>query len=246
MGDFNRDNRTGGGRSFGGGGRSFGGGGAGGRSFGGGGRSMGRPQMHKATCSQCGNECEIPFKPTGDRPVFCSTCFSAQGGGNAGRPERKSFDRPRFNDRKPNSDDKQMHEAICAKCGNKCEVPFKPMAGKPVYCNQCFEKGGKNTIELKDQLAAVNAKLDKIMKAGAKGAKIMIGGRLNGADISRSQFFAEGKIPLATLRADIDYAPAKAKTTYGILGVKVWIYKGEVAENQDKKPADSLNVGFGV
>jgi small subunit ribosomal protein S3 len=72
--------------------------------------------------------------------------------------------------------------------------------------------------------------LDKIMKAGAKGAKIMIGGRLNGADISRSQFFAEGKIPLATLRADIDYAPARALTTYGILGVKVWIYKGEVTE----------------
>jgi small subunit ribosomal protein S3 len=74
--------------------------------------------------------------------------------------------------------------------------------------------------------------LDKIMKAGAKGAKIMIGGRLNGADISRSQFFAEGKIPLATLRADIDYAPARALTTYGILGVKVWIYKGEVQEEQ--------------
>lgn len=78
--------------------------------------------------------------------------------------------------------------------------------------------------------------LDKIMKAGAKGAKIMIGGRLNGADISRSQFFAEGKIPLATLRADIDYAQARAWTTYGILGVKVWIYKGEVVENNGKKP----------
>lgn len=74
--------------------------------------------------------------------------------------------------------------------------------------------------------------LDKMIKAGAKGAKIMIGGRLNGADISRSQFFAEGKIPLATLRADIDYAQARAKTTYGILGVKVWIYKGEVKEEQ--------------
>lgn len=76
--------------------------------------------------------------------------------------------------------------------------------------------------------------MDKIMKAGAKGAKIMIGGRLNGADISRSQFFAEGKIPLATLRADIDYAQARALTTYGILGVKVWIYKGEVKEEEQR------------
>lgn len=76
--------------------------------------------------------------------------------------------------------------------------------------------------------------VDKVMKAGAKGVKVMIGGRLNGADISRSQFFAEGKIPLATLKADIDYATARAWTTYGILGVKVWIYKGEV-KPEDKK-----------
>lgn len=75
---------------------------------------------------------------------------------------------------------------------------------------------------------AANQTMDKMMKAGAKGAKIMIGGRLNGAEISRSQFFAKGKIPLATLRADIDYGTARAWTTYGILGVKVWIYKGEV------------------
>lgn len=77
---------------------------------------------------------------------------------------------------------------------------------------------------------AAKGAIDKIMKAGAKGSKVMIGGRLNGADISRSQFFTEGKIPLATLKADIDYATARALTTYGILGVKVWIYKGEVKQ----------------
>lgn len=82
---------------------------------------------------------------------------------------------------------------------------------------------------------AAKQAIDKIMKAGAKGAKVMIGGRLNGADISRSQFFAEGKIPLATLRADIDYGTARAWTTYGILGIKVWIYKGEVEEKKENK-----------
>jgi small subunit ribosomal protein S3 len=82
---------------------------------------------------------------------------------------------------------------------------------------------------------AAKQTMDKIMKAGAKGAKIMIGGRLNGADISRSQFFSEGKIPLATLKADIDYATSRAWTTYGILGVKVWIYKGEVKEKKEEK-----------
>lgn len=74
---------------------------------------------------------------------------------------------------------------------------------------------------------AAKQSLDKIVRAGAKGAKINIGGRLNGAEISRSQFFLSGKIPLATLKADIDYGTARAWTTYGILGVKVWIYKGE-------------------
>lgn len=79
---------------------------------------------------------------------------------------------------------------------------------------------------------AANQALDKIMNAGAKGAKIMIAGRLNGADIARRQFFAKGKIPLATIKADIDYAPAEAKTTYGILGIKVWINKGEVVSEK--------------
>jgi small subunit ribosomal protein S3 len=82
---------------------------------------------------------------------------------------------------------------------------------------------------------AAKQSVDKIMKAGAKGAKIMIGGRLNGAEIARSQFFQEGKIPLATLRADIDYGTSRAWTTYGILGVKVWIYKGNVEEKREVK-----------
>jgi small subunit ribosomal protein S3 len=85
---------------------------------------------------------------------------------------------------------------------------------------------------------AAKGSIDKIMKAGAKGAKVMIGGRLNGADISRSQFFTEGKIPLATLKADIDYATSRALTTYGILGVKVWIYKGEVKPQENKREAE--------
>lgn len=82
---------------------------------------------------------------------------------------------------------------------------------------------------------AANSTIEKVMRAGAKGAKVMIGGRLNGADISRSQFFVKGKIPLATLKADIDYGTARAWTTYGILGVKVWIYKGDMKPEAEKK-----------
>ena len=66
------------------------------------------------------------------------------------------------------------------------------------------------------------------MKAGAKGIKTLVSGRLGGADMARTEFYSEGTIPLQTLRADIDYGFAEADTTYGKLGVKVWIYKGEV------------------
>ena len=77
------------------------------------------------------------------------------------------------------------------------------------------------------------------MKAGAKGVKTLVSGRLGGADIARSEGYAEGTTPLHTLRANIDYATAEADTTYGKIGVKVWIYKGEIF---DKKKGGNSNV----
>ncbi|WP_423188308.1 30S ribosomal protein S3 [Alkalibacterium sp. f15] len=70
--------------------------------------------------------------------------------------------------------------------------------------------------------------LQRTMRSGAKGVRTMVAGRLNGADIARSESFAEGSVPLHTIRADIDYANEEADTTYGKIGVKVWIYKGEI------------------
>jgi small subunit ribosomal protein S3 len=72
------------------------------------------------------------------------------------------------------------------------------------------------------------------MRAGAKGIKTQVSGRLGGADIARSESYSEGTVPLHTLRADIDYATAEADTTYGKLGVKVWIYRGEVLPTKKK------------
>jgi small subunit ribosomal protein S3 len=76
--------------------------------------------------------------------------------------------------------------------------------------------------------------IQRAMRAGAKGIKTMVSGRLGGADIARSESYSEGTVPLHTLRADIDYAAAEADTTYGKLGVKVWIYKGEVLPTRKK------------
>ena len=70
--------------------------------------------------------------------------------------------------------------------------------------------------------------IQRTMRAGAKGIKTQVSGRLGGADIARAEHYSEGTVPLHTLRADIDYAHAEADTTYGKLGVKVWIYRGEV------------------
>lgn len=75
---------------------------------------------------------------------------------------------------------------------------------------------------------AMKRAVTNTMRLGAEGIKINVGGRLNGAEIARSEWYREGRVPLHTLRADIDYATAEANTTYGIIGIKVWIFKGEV------------------
>ncbi len=78
-------------------------------------------------------------------------------------------------------------------------------------------------------------------RAGALGIKVMVSGRLNGADIARSEKLVFGKVPLHTLRADIDYARGPAQTTYGVIGIKVWIYKGEIFEKEKDNKGEIIN-----
>ena len=175
MGSFNRDgNRSSGG--FGGrggfGGSSRPSGGRGG--FGGGRRDGDRPAMHSAVCDECGNDCEVPFKPTGSRPVLCSNCFGKQQGDSA--PRRSSFgggDRHERRDR-VSFEDRQMFDAVCDKCGDNCQVPFRPTPGKEIFCNNCFGKGGdrgndrksapQGSPELLEKINMLNSKVDKLME----------------------------------------------------------------------------------
>lgn len=83
---------------------------------------------------------------------------------------------------------------------------------------------------------AMKRAVQNAMRQGAEGIKIQVGGRLGGAEIARSEWYREGRVPLHTLRADIDYATSEALTTYGILGVKVWIFKGEVIGDAVEAP----------
>jgi len=84
---------------------------------------------------------------------------------------------------------------------------------------------------------AMKRAVQNAMRQGAKGIKIQVGGRLGGAEIARSEWYREGRVPLHTLRADIDYGTAEGSTTYGIIGVKVWIFKGEVIGGEEVAPA---------
>ena len=82
---------------------------------------------------------------------------------------------------------------------------------------------------------AMRRVMQNAMRLGAEGIKVRVAGRLNGAEIARDETYAEGRVPLHTLRAQIDYASAEAKTTYGVIGVKVWIFKGEILGDKESK-----------
>ena len=85
---------------------------------------------------------------------------------------------------------------------------------------------------------AMKQAVQKAMRANAKGIKIIVGGRLGGAEIARSEKEVEGKVPLHTLRADIDYGLSEAHTTFGVIGIKVWIYKGDILPSKRREPGE--------
>lgn len=104
---------------------------------------------------------------------------------------------------------------------------------KPEIDAQIIADGIAAQLEKRVQFRrAMKRSMQNAMRVGAKGIKIMSSGRLNGIEIARSEWYREGRVPLHTLRADIDYATSEANTTYGIIGVKVWVYKGEVVPGQ--------------
>lgn len=90
---------------------------------------------------------------------------------------------------------------------------------------------------------AMKRVVQNAMRQGAEGVRIQVSGRLGGAEIARTEWYREGRVPLHTLRADIDYATAEAATTYGIIGVKVWIFKGEIIGGLDEVEANQKKKG---
>ena len=107
---------------------------------------------------------------------------------------------------------------------------------KPELDAQLVAEGIASQLERRVMFRrAMRRSVTNAMRIGAEGIKINVSGRLNGAEIARNEWYREGRVPLHTLRANVDYGFAEAKTTYGILGVKVWVYKGEVFDLENKE-----------
>jgi small subunit ribosomal protein S3 len=104
---------------------------------------------------------------------------------------------------------------------------------KPELDSQLVSEGIAQQLEKRIAFRrAMRRAVDSTLRFGAKGIKVRVAGRLNGAEIARSEWYLQGQLPLHTIRADVEYGFAQAYTTYGVIGVKVWIYKGEVFEVQ--------------
>ena len=142
---------------------------------------------------------------------------------------------------------------VIGKGGSEVEASRKAisdMTGKRVHINITEIKSSDlNATLVAENIArqlenrisfrrAQKQSIQRTMRAGAKGIKTLVSGRLGGADIARSEGYSEGTVPLHTLRADIDYGTAEAHTTYGRIGVKVWIYRGEVLPTKGKRNAE--------
>lgn len=122
-------------------------------------------RMHGATCDKCHKRCEVPFKPTGDKPVYCSNCFEQQSGNRSERSDG------RRDNRRADYSEKMMYTATCDDCNRKCEVPFKPTSGKPIFCKDCFKQSdkkrddnGASNSQLQDQINVLDSKLDYIIE----------------------------------------------------------------------------------
>ena len=129
---------------------------------------------------------------------------------------------------KKGEDIERLRREVSARMGVPTHISVAEIR-KPELDAQLVAEGIAQQLERRIMFRrAMKRAVGNSMRLGALGIKVKLSGRLNGADIARSEWYREGQVPLHTLRADVDYGVVEAATTYGILGVKVWIYKGEI------------------
>jgi small subunit ribosomal protein S3 len=129
---------------------------------------------------------------------------------------------------KKGEDVEKLRTAVSKMMGVPVQINIEEIR-KPELDAKLVAQGVASQLERRVMFRrAMKRAVQNAMRLGAKGIKVQVGGRLGGADIARSEWYREGRVPLHTLRADIDYGTYEAHTTYGVIGVKVWIFKGEV------------------
>ena len=140
---------------------------------------------------------------------------------------------------KKGEDIERLRREVTARMGVPTHISVAEIR-KPELDAQLVAEGIAQQLERRIMFRrAMKRAVGNSMRLGALGIKVKLSGRLNGADIARSEWYREGQVPLHTLRADVDYGIVEAATTYGILGVKVWIYKGEVFDLYAAKPENT-------
>ena len=140
---------------------------------------------------------------------------------------------------KKGEDIERLRRAVSAMMGIPVHINIEEIR-KPELDAQLVAESIAQQLERRIMFRrAMKRAVANAMRLGAQGIKVNIAGRLNGAEIARSEWYREGRVPLHTLRADIDYGFAEAKTTYGIIGIKVWVFKGEVFSLDKQQQGDS-------
>ncbi len=145
---------------------------------------------------------------------------------------------------KKGADIEKLRKDLSSKAGGEVSLNIVEIR-KPEVDAQLVAEGVAQQLERRVSFRrAMKRATQSALRLGAKGIRINVSGRLAGSDIARMEWYREGRVPLHTLRADLDYGTAEALTTYGIIGIKVWIYKGDVLEHdpqaRDKRMADNL------
>jgi small subunit ribosomal protein S3 len=128
--------------------------------------------------------------------------------------------------------DKLRDELARLSPGNEVAINVEEVKRPEVNAQLVADSIAHQLVQRVSFRRAMKRAVQNAMRSGAEGIKVQVAGRLNGAEIARTEGYKEGRIPLQTLRADIDYAQSTARTTYGTIGVKVWVFKGEVVENR--------------
>jgi small subunit ribosomal protein S3 len=137
---------------------------------------------------------------------------------------------------------KELRTNLEALTGEKIDLEVKEIKSPDLDANLVAENIAGQLVRRISYRRAMQRAIQQGMRAGAEGVKVMVAGRLGGAEMSRSVWLREGRVPLQTLRADIDYATAEALTTYGQLGIKVWIYKGEILPQVEEEAESTEGV----